>query len=53
MNKNHGQNEVILGVDTYLDVHLGAVVSAAGKLQGTLSISVNAQGYIDLLSWAS
>jgi transposase len=53
MNKNYDQNEIILGVDTHLDVHVGAVVNAAGKLLGTQSISVNTQGYLDLLSWAS
>jgi len=53
INKNHDQNEIILGVDTHLDVHVGAVVNTAGKLLGTLSISVNTQGYLDLLSWAS
>jgi hypothetical protein len=24
--------EIILGVDTHLDIHVGAVISAAGKL---------------------
>lgn len=49
MNKNHDQNEIILGVDTHLDVHVGALINTAGKLLGTLSISVNTQGYLDLL----
>ena len=30
------QVEVILGVDTHLDVHVGAVISQTGKLLGTL-----------------
>jgi transposase len=28
------QNEVILGVDTHLDKHVGAVISDAGRLLG-------------------
>jgi transposase len=44
--------EVILGVDTHLDIHVGAVISAAGKLLGTCSVSTNSAGYSDLLNWA-
>jgi transposase len=47
------QNEVILGVDTHLDVHVGAVISETGKLIATLSVSANTTGYLDLLTWAS
>jgi transposase len=47
------QNEVILGVDTHLDVHVGAVISETGKLIATLSVSANTTGYLDLLAWAS
>ncbi|CAN7799729.1 transposase [Paraburkholderia hospita] len=46
------QAEVILGVDTHLDVHVGAVISETGKLLGTLSVSANSSGYLDLLIWA-
>ncbi|WP_155629451.1 IS110 family transposase, partial [Burkholderia territorii] len=46
------QAEVILGVDTHLDVHVGAVISETGKLLGTRSVSANSSGYIDLLIWA-
>lgn len=46
-------NEIILGVDTHLDVHVGAVLNHSGKLVGTHSFSVNSQGYIDLFDWAS
>lgn len=45
--------EVILGVDTHLDVHVGAIINETGKLLGTKSISVNTNGYRDLYSWAS
>jgi len=44
--------DVILGVDTHLDVHVGAVISEAGKLLGTRSVSTTSTGYSDLLSWA-
>lgn len=46
-------NEVILGVDTHLDVHVGAVISQSGKLLGTRSVSTNSTGYLDLFRWAS
>jgi transposase len=45
--------EVILGVDTHLDVHVGAVINEAGNLLGTRSVSTSTEGYRDLLSWAS
>ncbi|MCW3481668.1 transposase [Neisseriaceae bacterium JH1-16] len=43
---------VILGVDTHLDVHVGAVISATGKLLRTLSVATNEAGYLKLLAWA-
>ena len=49
---DHKLSEIILGVDTHLDVHVGAVISASGSLLGTRSISVTGQGYRDLLEWA-
>jgi transposase len=39
------QNEVILGVDTHLDTHVGAVINDAGKLIGTLATPTTAAGY--------
>nr|WP_244125313.1 IS110 family transposase [Burkholderia gladioli] len=45
-------NEVILGVDTHLDGHVGAVISETGKLLGTLSVSTDTAGYLNLVSWA-
>jgi transposase len=44
--------EIILGVDTHLDTHVGAVINATGVLLGTLSVSAKAAGYLELLSWA-
>ena len=49
---NQKLNDVILGVDTHLDVHVGAVINCSGSLLGTRSISVTNQGYQDLLEWA-
>ncbi len=46
-------NEIILGVDTHLDTHVGAVISETGKLLGTLSIPTNKEGYFELLTWAN
>lgn len=43
---------VILGVDTYLDIHVGAVISLAGKLLDTHIIQTNQTGYLKLLDWA-
>jgi hypothetical protein len=43
---NNKLNKVILGVDTHLDVHVGAVINASGSLLGTRSISVKNQGVL-------
>jgi transposase len=45
------QNKVILGVETHLDTHVGAVISETGKLLKTLSVSAETQGYLNLLIW--
>ena len=47
------QSEVILGVDTHLDTHVGAVISDTGKLLGTLAVPTDAAGYLKLLTWAN
>ncbi|WZW56690.1 hypothetical protein WN985_29785 [Burkholderia pyrrocinia] len=47
------QYEVILGVDTHLDVHVGAVISETVKLLGTLSVTAETAGYLKLLTWAN
>ena len=47
------QNEVILGVDTHLDTHVGVVINDQGKVIGILtSIPTNRAGYLKLLTWA-
>src|SRR5260370_34058785 len=47
------QNEVVLDVGTHLDAHVGAVISDTGKLLGTPSVSTDAAGYLNLLTWAN
>ena len=34
MEQVETQSEVILGVDTHLDVHVGVVIDAVGRVQG-------------------
>lgn len=46
------QNEVILGIDTHLDAHVGVIIDYRGKWLGALSITTNPSGYRELLSWA-
>ena len=54
LNENTRKSgEVILGVDTHLDVHVGAALNSSGKLLGTRSFSANSAGYVDLLRWGS
>ena len=45
--------KVILGVDTHLDTHVGAVISDTGKLLGTLAVPTDPAGYLKLLTWAN
>lgn len=53
MQNDHQSSEsVILGVDTHLDIHVGAVISQAVRLLGTLIIQKNQAGYLELLDWA-
>nr|WP_250114936.1 transposase [Escherichia coli] len=51
-NDRQSSEIVILGVDTHLDIHVGAVTSQAGKLLGTHIIQTNQAGYLELLDWA-
>ena len=46
------QLEVVLGVDTHLDVDVGVVINTVGRVLGTLSVPTNSEGYNQLLSWA-
>ena len=52
MKPQDGQTEVILGVDTHLNVHVGVAIDAVGRMKGTLSIETTPDGYEQLLTWA-
>lgn len=49
---NQLQNEVVLGVDTHLEVNVGAVISHTGKFLGTFSAETSARGHLELVAWA-
>lgn len=52
MKNHHSFNDsVILGVDTHLDIHVGAVLSYHGKLLGTKVIRTNQVVYEELFDW--
>jgi len=43
--------DVVLGVDTHRDIHMAAVVTAAGKLVATRPFPATAAGYRQMLDW--
>lgn len=52
MNYHLSFNEVTLGVDTHLDIHMGVLISGTDQRLGMLSVATNAVGYNKLLAWA-
>jgi len=44
--------EVILGVDTHLDIHVGVLINVNGQLLGTFAAETQVSGYLKLLAWA-
>ena len=44
--------EVVLGVDTHLDAHMGVVIDGVGKVLGTLIAPAGIHGYQQLLQWS-
>ncbi len=52
MAKQSIQHEIILGVDTHLDTHVGVVIDSCGKVLDALSIETSITGYHQLLKWA-
>ena len=44
--------EVILGVDTHLDVHVAVALDRLGRRLGELSVPTTAKGYEGLVRWA-
>lgn len=45
-------SDIVLGVDTHKDVHVAAVVTAAGVFVESRSFPTTAEGYEQLLAWA-
>ena len=44
--------EVVLGVDTHLDVHVAVALDGLGRRLGELAVPTTQKGYEDLVSWA-
>ena len=44
--------EVVLGVDTHLDLHVAVALDQLGRRLGVLSVPTTAMGYESLVSWA-
>ncbi len=45
------QHELILGVDTHLDKHVGVLINGFGKYLDTLIIETNPAGYQKMVKW--
>ena len=46
------EHEIILGVDTHLELHVGVIIDCRGKMLDALSVETNNTGYHQLLKWA-
>ncbi len=46
MNSPMDENEVILGVDTHLDTHVGVLINTNGNLLGCLAVTTDTSGYL-------
>ena len=44
--------EVVLGVDTHLDVHLAVALDHLGRRLSAFSVPTTKKGYESLLTWA-
>ncbi|MFM5372201.1 transposase [Aeromonas veronii] len=53
MNNSRNKAEVILGVDTHLDTHVGVLLNAQGHQLGCLMVTTNISGYERLVTWAN
>jgi len=47
------QNEVVPGVDTHFDTHIGTVIGGTGRLLRTLSVTTDTEDISALLTWAN
>jgi transposase len=45
-------SEVILGIDTHLDVHVAVALDGLGRRLGELNVPTSVKGYQKLLHWA-
>src|SRR5215210_6102294 len=45
-------DEVVLGVDTHLDLHVAVALDQLGRRLGELTVPTTTRGYKRLLSWA-
>lgn len=49
---SHREGSVVLGVDTHLDRHVGALLDALGRRVDSGSFPASAAGYRELHAWA-
>ena len=47
-----GAGQVVVGVDTHLDVHVAVALDELGRRLGELTVPTTARGYERLLRWA-
>ena len=47
-----GAEEVVLGVDTHLEVHVAVALDGLGRRLGELAVATTEKGYEGLLTWA-
>ncbi|WP_324770157.1 IS110 family transposase [Pokkaliibacter plantistimulans] len=52
MNHQSNAHDVILGVDTHLDIHMGVLIGSRGQWLGELPVDTTTTGYLKLLTWA-
>jgi len=51
MNTNCPQNNLILGVDTHLDLHVAVLINMIGQVISTSEFETHLKGYEKLLRW--
>lgn len=51
MDMNHPKNQLILGVDTHLDLHVAVLINTLGQVICTAEFETNPVGYDKLLRW--
>ena len=52
MDDTDGAEEVVLGVDTHLDLNVAVALDQLGRRLGELKVPTTTRGYQRLLSWA-